>query len=105
MDKLKFVKLIVFFLTFLLILGIIVAGTTIYKKAAKPSSSVLNAGQTVALNLNQPAGSTIADFRLKGDRLFVLVKGGNLSDRIVVIDQPSSAIITTINTVKEKYHG
>lgn len=96
MDKLKFIKFIVFFLTFLLIFGIISAGMIICKKATKSSEIIKE------INLEQPKGSYISDFKTDNNKLYVSVKGKGLSDRIVIIDIDSQTVLTTIKTTLEK---
>lgn len=92
MDKLKFIKFIVFVLTFLLVFGIFCAGTVIYKKASanknRPSAEI---------NLAQPAGSHIDQMSLNGEKLYLLIKGKNMPDRIIVIDTSNQSVIATIN--------
>lgn len=92
MNKLKIVKTIVFLLTFLLIFGIISAGMIIVKRA-KQTDKLLP-----ELNLQQPVGSHIADYKFNDGKLYILLKGKRLSDRIIVIDSSSQTILTTIKT-------
>lgn len=91
MDKLKFIKLIVFILTFLLVFGILVAAASIYKKATR--------NKTLSdISLMQPVGSYIADYRVDNDNIYILVKGGKTADRIVIINQASQTVATTVKT-------
>lgn len=77
MNRLKFVKIIVFFLTFLLFFGALTALGTIYKK-------ISNTTPIPNIKLNQPKGSFIADYKIEQDSIFILVKGGGDSDRILI---------------------
>lgn len=91
MDKLKFIKLIVFILTFLLVFGILVAAASIYKKTTR--------NKTLSdISLMQPAGSYIADYRVDNGNIYILVKGGKTADRIVIINQASQTVAATIKT-------
>lgn len=89
MNKLKFIKIIVFVMTFLLIFGIICAGMIIVKKHSLPKTAA-------EISLRQPAGSHIADYKIDGGKLYVLVKGKKISDRIIVVDSSSQTILATI---------
>lgn len=91
MNKLKILKFIVFILTFFLIFGILSAVGIIYKKIKTPT-------ENIDITLNQPKGSYIESYKIKDKKVYVLVKGANMPDRIIVIDQSSQSIITTIKT-------
>lgn len=91
MDKLKLVKTIVFFLTFLLVFGTLLLLGSIIKKTG-------SSGQTIPqqVNLNQPAGSRIAEMTSHNDSLWLLIKDGGISDRVIIIDTASGQTISTI---------
>lgn len=89
MNKLKFIKIIVFIMTFLLIFGIISAGMIIVNKHKKPKLAS-------EINLQQPAGSHIADYKIDNKNLYILVKGKKISDRIIIIDSSTQTFLTTI---------
>ena len=92
MNKLKLMKLIVFLLTFLLLFGMICAGSIVYKKVSlKPVANE-------DLSLDQPKGSSIVHYHFNNDKLYILIKGGNLADRIVVFNPEKRQIETTIKT-------
>ncbi|MBE6467186.1 MAG: hypothetical protein E7004_01150 [Alphaproteobacteria bacterium] len=97
MNKLLFVKIIVCFLTFLLVLGAFSALGTIYKKVnEKP--------KTTTIELNQPKNTYIADFKIEKNDIFVLVKGKNgtsVSDKIVIVDKFGKTPNITLNLSKE----
>ena len=79
MNKLKALKIIVSFLSFFLVLGMLFAITVIYKKTALPKQLKLSQ------NLHQPSGSIIADFKITDDgKTYLLIKGGNTTDRIII---------------------
>ena len=92
MDKLKLVKAVVALLTFLLVFGILMAATLVYKniKSSQPSAEVSS------LSLGEPNGSRINSMLEYKGYLYILVKDGGESDRIVVFDtqkgQPVSKI-------------
>ncbi len=91
MNKLKLIKFIVFFLTFLLFFGILSAAGIIYKKIKTPT-------ENIEISLNQPIGSYIESYQTNDKKIYILVKGASLSDRIIVIDQTNQSITTTIKT-------
>ena len=91
MNKLKIIKFIVFLLTFFLFLGILSAATIVYKKLKTPT-------ENIDITLNQPKGSYIESYKINDKKIYILVKNTNISDRIIVVDQASQSIITTIKT-------
>ena len=92
MNKLKIVKFIVFLLTFLLVFGTLSAFFIVYKKAS--SKTLLSTD----LSLNQPKGSYIENYLFNNDRLYILVKGGGLADRILVVDPEHQQINASVKT-------
>ncbi len=90
MTRLKIIKLTVFVLTFLLVFGSLSAIMIVYKKLAPTSHPLQD------ISLNQPAGSYITDYKFNNDNLYVLIKGGNTSDRIVIIDPQRQNLSATI---------
>lgn len=92
MDKLKFIKITVFILSFLLVFGTLSAIGIVYKKLNQKTPV-----SDISANLNQPKGSTIADYKIKNGTIYILVKNGGKSDRILILDpqnQTPSATIT-----------
>ncbi len=79
MDKLKLVKTIVFVITFLLVFGCMLLLGTLYKKLHHPT-----APQENNINLNEPAGSSISQMQQHNGSLYLLVKGGGQSDRVII---------------------
>ena len=80
MNKLLFVKIIVCFLTVLLVLGAFTALSTIYKKVnQKPKES--------QIVLNQPKDSYIADYKIEKNDIYLHIKGKNTSDKIIIVDK------------------
>ncbi|MBQ8630159.1 MAG: hypothetical protein IJ479_00385 [Alphaproteobacteria bacterium] len=92
MDKLKLVKTIVFLLTFLLVFGTLLLIGSIVKKT-RPADAAL----PQQLGLKQPSGSRIAEIRPQDGLLYLLVKDGGLSDRIIILDASSGKILSTIS--------
>lgn len=90
MDKLKIIKAIVVIMTFLLVFGSLYAIGLIYKRASGHSAETI-------LSLNQPKGSYISDYSSDGDNLYILIKGGKLSDRIIVINQRAPSLTVNLN--------
>ena len=80
MDRLKAIKIIVVFLTFLLIFGMLSAVGIIFQKTNSSGTEV------ITQNLNQPKGSRIESFKLHNDNLYMLIKNGDTSDRIIIIN-------------------
>lgn len=80
MDKLKLIKTIVALLTFLLVFGMLTTIGAIYKKVSS------SAPKLESLNLNQPQGSNIEHFQQEDDKIFMLIKNGGKSDRIVIVN-------------------
>jgi hypothetical protein len=91
MNKLKFVKFLVLFLTMLIIFGMIAAGFEIYKKSRSSVSP-----SDMLLNLEQPKGSYIEETIINNETMYLLIKGGNLSDRIVSIDLSKYVVLSSI---------
>ncbi len=79
MDKLKIIKAVVVFFTFLLVFGMLSALGIIYKKVHKQTP-------LQDIEISQPAGSYIESFQTDGSRLFVLIKGGHRPDRIILLN-------------------
>ncbi len=94
MDKLKLIKSIVFVLTLLLIIGSFSIIMLLFKKTSTPSA--LNA----KVNLEEPYGSYIKDFKIKDDYIYILASGGGKEDRIIIYNQSNSKPISTININK-----
>ena len=89
MNKLNFLKAIVFIMTFLLIFGIISAGMIIVKKHKKNETAA-------EISLNQPTGSHIADYKIDNGKLYIFVKGKKTADRIIIVDSSTQTILATI---------
>ena len=80
MDKLKLIKTIVALLTFLLVFGMLTTIGAIYKKVSS------SAPKLEGLNLNQPQGSNIEHFQQEEGKIFMLIKNGGKSDRIIIVN-------------------
>lgn len=91
MDKLKIVKIIVALLTFLIIFGTLLLMTVIYQKTRKPP--VLAAAK---INLSQPEGTTISDFKTDDQNIYFLLKNGGHTDRLVIYDRSSGTVSATV---------
>ncbi len=91
MDNLKIVKIIVCALTFLLVLGTLTLLGTIYKKTRAPLPA-----HEINYNLAQPAGSQISQYSINDGRLYLLVKNGGLSDRIIIYNPEQASVTGTI---------
>ncbi len=80
MNKLLFVKILVCFLTVLLVLGALTALVTIYKKVnEKPQESLIV--------LNQSKNSYIADYKIEKNDIYIHIKEKNAPDKLVIVDK------------------
>ena len=94
MNKLLFVKIIVCFLTVLLVFGAFTALGTIYKKVnTKPKET--------NITLNQPKNSYIADYKVEKNDIFLLIKGTNISDKLIIVDKFGKTPNITISLSQE----
>ncbi len=93
MDKLKLIKILVAILTFLIVFGMLSAVGIIYKKTRAPQIT------SAALSLSQPQGSTVENIQIAEQTLYILVKNGGRSDRIIIInpDYPQKQTVININ--------
>ena len=82
MDKLKLVKAVVALLTFLLVFGILMAATLVYKniKSSQPSAEALS------LSLGEPSGSRINSMLEYNGYIYLVVKDGGEADRIIILN-------------------
>lgn len=92
MDKLKLVKGIVFFMTFLLIFGSLLLLGSLYKKTRSTGASEYGEA-----SLGQPAGSNIVQFNAEGGILYLLIKDGGKADRIIIFDSKNGRNLATVN--------
>ncbi len=92
MDKLKIVKSIVFILTFLLIFGTLLLLGQIYQKTRSSSSTDTN-----LFYLNQPEGSSVADYKTDNGNLVLLIKNGGQANRIIIFNPQTGQTETTIH--------
>ena len=69
----------------------IAAGFEIYKKSRSSVSP-----SDMLLNLEQPKGSYIEETIINNETMYLLIKGGNLSDRIVSIDLSKYVVLSFI---------
>lgn len=92
MDKLKLIKAVVCILTFLLVFGTLVLLGAIYKKTRRSPIAV----PEITASLDQPAGSIVADYKIIGDEMYVLIKNGGISDRIIIYNRQLGKTAATI---------
>ena len=94
MNKLLLVKILVCFLTVLLVLGALTALGTIYKKVnTKPKET--------KIMLNQPDGSYIADYKIEKNDLYLHIKNDKTADKIIIIDKFGKTPNITISLSQE----
>lgn len=92
MDKLKIVKIVVGLLTFLIIFGTLLLMGMIYQKTRTPRNL-----PQASVNLNQPQGTSIEDFKTGTNQIYLLLKGGGIPDRIAIYDLSASKISAVIH--------
>lgn len=92
MDKLKIIKIIVFILTFLLVLGTLMVLGSIFKKTRQAQVPLPS-----QISLKQPTGSQISQILEKGNQIHILVKEGGLPDRIILMNSQNGNILSTIS--------
>lgn len=92
MDKLKLVKNVVFVLTFVLIFGSMLLLGSLFKKTRQKAITLPS-----NTSLEQPIGSNIENIVEQDGYLYILVKNGGLSDRIIVLDTKSAKKLSEIN--------
>ena len=82
MDKLKLVKAVVALLTFLLVFGILMAATLVYKniKSSQPSA------EASAFSLGEPSGSRINSMLEYNGYLYLAIKDGGEADRVIILN-------------------
>lgn len=82
MDKLRVIKFVVAILTFLLIFGLLMVLTILYKQFNKTENIIV---ENNLLSLEQPQGSSVAQIVSNNGRLHILVKDGGEPDRILIL--------------------
>ncbi len=87
MSKLKILKAVVFVLTFLLFFGFIKLVSHTRGKPTPPAN----------VTLKEPAHSRIDGMAAAGKKLYILAKGGDKADRIIIFDTETYQTISTIN--------
>lgn len=96
MNKLKFVKALVFFLTLTIIFGMILVGNAIYRKTQRTKIT-----ETTVLNLAQPRGSKISDIKTTDNMIHLLIRGGKQSDRIISVRTLDNSVASIINLTQD----
>lgn len=92
MNKLKFVKALVFFLTSTIIFGMILASVTIYKKVRRTKPV-----DAITLNLNLPQNSRITDMKTTDGTIHLLIGNGQKNDRVISVRTDNYSVIAVIN--------
>ena len=80
MNKLLVVKILVCFLTVLLVFGAFTALGTIYKKVNEKAKN-----STIVLN--QSKNSYIADYKIEKNDIYIHVKEKNTPDKLIIVDK------------------
>lgn len=91
MSNVKFIKILVFLLTFAIFFGLALMVGLLTGKVKKKN---INIEETISLN--QPLGSNIKNVLTKDNYLYVVISGGNIADRIVIFDTKSGKVISNI---------
>lgn len=89
MNKLKAIKIIVFFLTFLMVFAtLFLLGTMVKKMKSTPQSFA------EIVSLEQPAGSSIESIFFNNNNAYLLIKNGGMADRVLILDKEHKLIST-----------
>lgn len=91
MDKLKLVKTVVFVITFLLVFGSLTLLGLLYQKSHRRPLTT-----SITSNFNQPAGSTIDSFKIDGNEVYLLIKNGGQSDRLIIYNRETDTAVATL---------
>lgn len=91
MDKLKLVKIAVFSLTFLLILGTLTFLGLFFQKTRASKIELPS-----EISLQEPEGSLIKQIENQNGRLYLLVIGGGENDRVIIFDPNSGQKISKL---------
>ncbi len=89
MNKLKLIKFAVTIMTFLLILGLLIMLTILYKRFQKTEIEPTTAE---TISLQQPQGSHIEQILTNNGLLHILVKDGGKTDRILILSPQTQQI-------------
>lgn len=81
MDKLKLIKIVVALLTFLIVFGVLMAATLIFKKLNPPVST-----EILSFSLDEPQGSVINSILEYNGYIYMLVKDGGEADRVLILN-------------------
>lgn len=76
----------------MLVFGTLVLLGAIYKKTRRSPAAV----PEITASLDQPAGSIVADYKIIGDEMYVLIKNGGISDRIIIYNRQLGKTAATI---------
>lgn len=80
----------------LIVAAVVTIVVTLYNRATKPTATGPWA-HSVAL----PAGGTIADYRIDGERMVVRVSVAGQPDRLVVVDLTRGTVVGTVTFKNE----
>lgn len=89
MNKLRVIKFVVAILTFLLIFGLLMVLTILYKQFNKTEKVVI---ENKSVSLEQPQGSSIKQIISNNGRLHIVIKDGGLSDRILILSPDAQQV-------------
>jgi hypothetical protein len=91
MSKLALIKTAVAILTFLLIFGLLSVVGLLFSKT-KSSKNI----SFQEISLNEPVDSTIYGSEYDDKFIYITIKGGGLSDRIIIFDHKSGQQVSKI---------
>ncbi|MBQ9236198.1 MAG: hypothetical protein IJ184_07045 [Alphaproteobacteria bacterium] len=91
--KLRLVKLLVLVLSLAIVAGMVMLAQLLYQKSA----GVKKTEPMTAINLEQPKGSYIADYKAADDYWHLHIKGGGMAERVIVVDAKSKTIAAVIS--------
>ena len=90
MEKIKIIKFAVFVMTFLLVFLTLLVGHHFIRKTQTDMAYS-------DISLNEPQGSEIKSVSVADNNLYILIRGGNKSDRIVVYNPKKQKKLFSIN--------
>lgn len=87
MNQLRIVKILVFILTTMLIFGFVMLFQTIAQPPAKSFS----------ISVSEPTGSEIKQIHADSQKVYILIKGGGMPDRIKAFNHHNGKEIFNLN--------
>lgn len=97
-------KILTVVMAVMIVAGVVVLGIVISKRMNNPAASATTVPQAITsqaaqlpAQLNEPAGSHVAQLTTSGDRLILLLQGGGVADRIVVLSLTDGHLLARLS--------